>query len=344
MEPASNKNLLPVNAIDRMISSYTGGINTQGYYEAVYLAPDPQKKTNYVEVNEDGVPIVYINGSKLPPTETVTKPGLTPQEITTKNSTTGVTQTSAGSGKKEYTVLTPTGFASTLVQGVFSVAVTIAIIMGIVVTYLIIRTRQLHHHEEHIRAAAPGHGGGHAGGHGQIHDAHPHDSHGIPVPHGPTHHHAPDHDHHHNDAEGAPQETIQEEPAHMLVDLAEVPAVSDLNESTVEHGDTTNSDVANRLSDIRDYARGTDTVLWRHALMDIDLILEDLLARKNIPGNNTTERLANTDVTKLSSLNDALTAHAFYEQMTSGVEPINAQSMQRLLALYEPIFSELGLK
>lgn len=353
MEPTSSDNLLPVQAVDRLIGSYAGGLNTESYYYTEYVNPQQQQTpTNYIEVNEDGIPIVYINGTSVPATPTVQKPGLTPQ-VNAQQQVQN-TQTSAGNGTKDFAVMSPTGFATTLINAVFSVAVTIAIIMGIVVTYLIIRTRQLHHHEEHVRAAAPG---GHGDSHG--HDTHSHDSHGHDAqsdvthdthdthtetvgPHAPLEHPAPPPTE--SFYTGAPHpDAPAEYPGVTLLDESDI-AADFQTEHATEHGDTSLSDVHNRFSAIRTYVAGEDPITWRHALMDIDLVLEDMLARKGLPGNSTAERLAHADARHLTMLNEALIARAYYEQLVAGTEPITQESMQKLLALYGPVLAELGLK
>ncbi len=337
MEPTSSENLLPIQAVDRLIGSYTGGINTESYYYAEYVGQPPQQKnTNYIEVNEDGIPIVYINGSSVPATESVQKPGLTPQESASTGTKTQ-TETSAGNGGKEYDVLSPSGFATTLISAVFSVAVTIAIIMGIVVTYLIIRTRQLHHHEEHVRSVAPG-------SHG---DTHGHNTHSEPKaeevvgPHATFEHPAP------AQTESFYSEVRPDAPSEYagvtLLDEEDVAPEPSEKVEIFGASDTSFSDVSNRFSAVRTYVAGEDPIAWRHALMDIDLILEDLLARKGLEGNSAAERLAHADARHLTILNEALTARAYYEQLVAGTEPITQQSMQKLLSLYGPVLAELGL-
>jgi hypothetical protein len=343
MEPTSSENLLPIQAVDRMIGSYSGGINTEEYYYAAYGQQNAAPRvTNYVEVNEDGIPIVYINGASLPPTETVQKPGLTPQE--TKQAS--QKQTQAGNGKKDFEVMSPTGFANTLISAVFSIAVTIAIIMCIVVVYLIIRTRQLHHHEEHVRSVAPG---GHGHDHGQdqhiaeVHtdtheqheSKHAHDDHASRVqPHGQFEHSMPDLTPHYYE-EPKPQ------PESAYVPLVITNEQSDIEEK--EHGDTSASDVSHRYELVKSYSAGTDPISWRHALMDIDLLLEDMLARKGIEGVDAGDRLTHADASHMTMIHEALTARSFYERLISGEEKITQESMQRLLALYGPVLAELGL-
>lgn len=350
MEPTSSDNLLPIQAVDRLIGSYAGGINTESYYYTEYVNPQQQQTpTNYIEVNEDGIPIVYINGSSVPATATVQKPGLTPQEGAVQQPV-QQTQTSAGTGTKDFAVMSPTGLATTLINAVFSIAVTIAIIMGIVVTYLIIRTRQLHHHEEHVRAAAPGgHGDSHGhdahapghGGHGDAAHA-THDAHAETVgPHAPFEHPAPPPTE--SFYTGSPHpDAPAEYPGVTLLDASDI-AQDVQNEQTGEHGDTSLSDVHNRFSAIRTYVAGDDPISWRHALMDIDLVLEDMLARKGLSGNSTAERLSHADARHLTMLNEALTARAYYELLVAGDEPITQETMQKLLALYGPVLAELGL-
>ncbi|MFM2414979.1 MAG: hypothetical protein RI911_672 [Candidatus Parcubacteria bacterium] len=351
MEPVSNENLLPIQAVDRMIGSYSGGINTDDYYYAAYgQQPSAPRPTSYVEVNEDGIPIVYINGESLPPTETVQKPGLTPQ-VTQQQ------QTQAGDGKKQFDVLTPSGFASTLIGAVFSIAVTIAIIMCIVVVYLIIRTRQLHHHEEHVRGVAPG-------GHG--HDSHAHDAHGTNDAHtaqsghgaaevSADHAHDHDHDTQHVKPHGQFEHSIPDLTHNYYQEVKPQPTpeyaplvLPDETEPSIEgdlenRGDTSASDVKNRYDDVRAYIASNDEVTWRHALMDIDLLLEDMLARKGIEGVDAGDRLSHADASHMTMINEALTARAYYERLVSGEEKITKQSMERLLALYGPVLAELGL-
>lgn len=337
MEQTSGGSMMPVEAVDRLIGSYTGGINTETYYYAEYVGQQPQQtKSNYIEVNEDGIPIVYINGSSVPATETVRKPGLTPQE--SANTAPQVrTETSAGTGQKEYQVLSPSGFATTLVNAVFSIAVTIAIIMGIVVTYLIIRTRQLHHHEEHVRSVAPG-----------SHDSHGHGDHATPKqeevvgPHAAFEHPAQPVTESFYSGEARP-EASPEYPGVTLLDESDIVRAPDIEEVNATKGDTSLSDVTNRFAAVRTYVAGEDPITWRHALMDIDLILEDLLARKGLEGNSAAERLAHADARHLSILNEALTARAYYEQLVAGAEPITQESMRKLLSLYGPVLAELGL-
>jgi hypothetical protein len=363
MDPVSGQNILPVSAVDRLIGSYAGGMNTDVYYQQTYgQTPQPQQHTSYVEVNEEGIPIVYINGQATPPTATVTQPGLTTQ----------TSQTTQVTGKKSYDVLTPTGFATTVINAVFSIAVIIAIIMGFVVVYLIIRTKQLHHHEEHVRGVL--HGDSHGGtGHGH---AAPTADHAAASPaHGATAHeteHVP-HNEHPTDDQALEPEGVAGDEAYVEATMAGLESSEhdvfededegesgatqkqDANDAVADvvmddglsaetRGDTSNSAVSERFRVVREYAAGDDAAEWRHALMDIDLILEDLLAKKGIPGNSTSERLANTDSTQLQTLQDALAAHAYYEQLVDDEdEDLSKASLQKLITMYGPVFAEFGL-
>jgi hypothetical protein len=340
MDPVSSDNLIPLGAVDRLIGSYAGGINTSTYYENAYGVPAPQHNS-YVEVDENGIPIVYIQGQAVAPTDTVRRPGLTTQEGVAPKP--GQATTSAGNGK-QFQVLTPSGFATTLINSIFSIAVTIAIIAGFVVVYLIIRTKQLHHHEEHVRAVLtkPSGHGGHAPvaeTHAvQDHTAHAADPHPVIID-----------DHSSDELEGHEMhedELELPEPAVQRYDenAAEPHAyVSDAITADAEHGDTSHADVAYRFGVIQDYVAGDDPINWRHALMDIDLILEDLLAQRGIQGSDAAERLSHADTTQVKTLSEALIARAQYERMIEGSEPITADTMSKLLKLYTPVFAEFGL-
>src|SRR3989344_1602170 len=83
---------------------------------------------------------------------------------------------------------------------------------------------------------------------------------------------------------------------------------------------------------------------WRQAIIEADIMLDDLLRARGYPGATIGERLKHVDPAKLVSLNDAWEAHKVRNEIAhqGSAFKISEHAAHRAIARYENVFHELG--
>lgn len=317
---ASSQSVIPLGSIDRMVGSFVGGSDTGTYYTEAYgvqpvsqgqtipvesITITPQLQTGAMQ-NQQGAPIHNVQMQ---------------QTVQQKN---GVD-------------ISPPAVASTIIQGVFSFAVTASIICAIFVLYVIIRSRQLHHHEEHIRGV--GHGG-HGDTHGKVAQQEPapavahtniqHEVPGVPSEHPSAFMPVSAHD----------ETSFSVQPSVQAHDDGQADTISTSDGEEIPLVDISDP-LAIRHHALQLYIESPEEHDWRYALMDMDLLLDDALLRKGYIGNNTEDKLSRLNSSVLHSHESAIQAHDAYIQLTADDTLLTHESIKNLYALYEPVFKEL---
>ncbi len=325
MDATNSDSIIPLGALDRMVGTYVGGSNTGVYYEDAYgtQAEPPQQviPTESITITPATAPTVAVPSNTGTPVISQQKDD-TSAPLQTNESTTGSVDISAPA------------VATTIVNGIFSFAVTASIICGIFVLYIIIRTRQLHHHEEHVRGVL-GHGHGddthtdaHAhGSHDVHHDTHVAEAH---VPHTPMANALREEDMH--DVGQEKQRDI------VIADGSELEESKNYSRQDMQSEDP----LQVRHQAIQLYVASDDEHEWRYALMDMDLLLDDVLLKNGYSGADTVEKLSHVDIGRLHSIASAREAHSEYQKMILA-EALTKNSIQHLYQLYAPVFTELGI-
>jgi hypothetical protein len=100
---------------------------------------------------------------------------------------------------------------------------------------------------------------------------------------------------------------------------------------------------ASRLKTIREDASGEDEDAWYTALMDVNLLLEDILTEKNFEGTTVKEMLASDEAKSLATRDLALEAEAQFQKLISGEEQLTKDAITQLVNMYAKVCKELGV-
>jgi hypothetical protein len=172
----------PLEVIDRTVSSYTGGLRTDEYYMKIYAneqggvptdtlvieqgppksgaqtyTPTTPQQTQGGDVGRSESPIDAFLRTTAPHDAQVQPQNSVPVNTSTQT-TQQYTQT-VGTSPKPVDVSPVTAFSFVL-NAAFSFAVVMSVIGLMFIVYVMMRTRQLHHHEHHVKEL---------GGHGAVH-------------------------------------------------------------------------------------------------------------------------------------------------------------------------------
>jgi len=84
---------------------------------------------------------------------------------------------------------------------------------------------------------------------------------------------------------------------------------------------------------------------WRLAIMEADVMLEELLRTLGLHGDSVGEMLKSADVNEFSTLNDAWDAHKVRNAVAHGGASfdLNERETKRVIALFEKVFKEFGI-
>ena len=98
-----------------------------------------------------------------------------------------------------------------------------------------------------------------------------------------------------------------------------------------------------RWSHIESLIDGTTASEWREAIIEADIMLDDILARKGYVGVGVGEKLKSIESTTLSSLQDAWEAHKVRNQIAhqGSTFDLSETIARRTIARYESVFREL---
>jgi hypothetical protein len=365
----------PLDIIDRTVSTYAGGMNTDTYYAQIYanqqhgvltetIVIDAAVQKNSAQVQQRDAAGQYQTSGTVQQNQTIepipaqsespidvflrtTAPGAqnTPSTAVQPVATTQQTTTTAQS---QYTqtvgaastkiAVTPTGAFGFVVSAAFSVAVVISVIGLMFIVYIIIRTRQLHHHEHHVKEL---------GGHGPA-DVHAktHESTHAPVAGA----HAEDDDH--TEIKGSLDDSEEQD----IIDNDIEDAVPAFAAAAVTAPETfaptppieslTNDEAtlySSRLKTIKDDAAGDDEDAWYTALMDVNLFLEDILGERGYEGTTVKEMLQDDETKTLATRDVALEAEAEFQKLISGEKPLTQDAIVALVNMYAKVCKELGV-
>lgn len=299
-------------------------------------------------------PTTYVSGQPSAPASVPATQGTSTTVGTTYTTSVGATPAVS---------VSPTGVFGFLVQAAFSVAVVVSVIGVMFIVYIIIRTRQLHHHEHHVKELG-GHAVGHGGGHApatthEVHvDAHSslaaHDT----VPEEDASHHREEHheepfvengvETHVYDAPHAPHDTILAVHEDDIIETSDMPPVtgddmSPPRKPTEVMTDEESTLFASRLATVRADAASDDEDAWYTALMDVNLLLEDILTEKNFEGATVKEMLMSDAGQGMATRDLALEAEAQFQKLISGEEPLTQDAIVHLVNMYAKVCKELGV-
>jgi hypothetical protein len=115
--------------------------------------------------------------------------------------------------------------------------------------------------------------------------------------------------------------------------------VSDLDPEVAEHA----KDLS-RWAHIQTLIESAQERDWREAIMEADIMLEDMLVERGYAGDTTGERLKNVDRNKFKTLPEAWEAHKVRNQIAhEGIAfPLSDQLAYRTIKRYEAVFKEFG--
>ncbi len=96
---------------------------------------------------------------------------------------------------------------------------------------------------------------------------------------------------------------------------------------------------------VDEHIHSDDPNKWKLAIIEADIILNDLLDSLNLPGDTIGEKLKAVDTSDFRSIEDAWEAHKIRNAIAhEGSEfLINEREAQRVIGLYEKVFSEFEM-
>jgi len=98
-----------------------------------------------------------------------------------------------------------------------------------------------------------------------------------------------------------------------------------------------------RWEHIQSLLEGASLSEWREAIIEADIMLDDVLARAGYAGDGVGEKLKSADPTKFRTLQDAWEAHKVRNQIAHQGSTFNISDMlaRRTIGHYEAVFREL---
>lgn len=102
----------------------------------------------------------------------------------------------------------------------------------------------------------------------------------------------------------------------------------------------------NRLQDVVQHIESDNPNDWKLAIIEADIILDDVLKQRGYAGNSLGERLRSISPQSLSSLNDAWEAHKVRNRIAhEGADFILTKRLASdTIARYERVFVEFGVR
>lgn len=110
----------------------------------------------------------------------------------------------------------------------------------------------------------------------------------------------------------------------------------------MQQGGATKSD---RFLELQEHIESSNPNDWKLAIIEADIILDDILKRQGYAGTSLGERLKSISPTTLASLDDAWQAHKVRNQIAhAGAEFVLTQKIAReTIVQYERVFKEMGI-
>ena len=102
---------------------------------------------------------------------------------------------------------------------------------------------------------------------------------------------------------------------------------------------------SSRLTDVFAHAASERPNDWKLAIIEADIILDDILKQQGYAGNSLGERLKSISSNQLSTLNDAWEAHKVRNRIAhDGADFVLTQRVaQETIAQYQRVFAEFGI-
>lgn len=102
---------------------------------------------------------------------------------------------------------------------------------------------------------------------------------------------------------------------------------------------------SNRLQDVMTHSNSENPNDWKLAIIEADIILDDLLKLKGIPGASLGERLKNIAPQQLNAIQDAWEAHKIRNRIAhDGADFVLTKRIaQETINRYRRVFGELGM-
>lgn len=112
--------------------------------------------------------------------------------------------------------------------------------------------------------------------------------------------------------------------------------------STVIHVSDTESTEHPRWENIQSLLQGTSPSEWREAIIEADIMLDDILTQAGYSGESISEKLKKAEHSNFSSRQDAWEAHKVRNQIAheGSAFDLTASLAQRTIARYEHVFRE----
>ena len=110
----------------------------------------------------------------------------------------------------------------------------------------------------------------------------------------------------------------------------------------MQQGGATKSD---RFAELQSHIESNNPNDWKLAIIEADIILDDLLKRKGYAGVSLGDRLKSISPSSLASLDDAWQAHKIRNQIAhAGADFVLTQKIAReTIVQYERVFREMGM-
>ena len=102
---------------------------------------------------------------------------------------------------------------------------------------------------------------------------------------------------------------------------------------------------SNRLEDVLTHSSSSNPNDWKLAIIEADIILDDILKKQGYAGNSLGERLKSIAPSQLESLQDAWEAHKVRNNIAhQGADFILTQRLaQETITKYQRVFAEFGV-
>ncbi|MEI6396642.1 MAG: hypothetical protein WCO48_01035 [Candidatus Taylorbacteria bacterium] len=108
---------------------------------------------------------------------------------------------------------------------------------------------------------------------------------------------------------------------------------------TAVAGDVT---LAKRWDSVKSHIESTNPNDWRQAIMDADIILDDLLNKMEYHGESVGEKLKRVEKSDFNTLDEAWEAHKIRNQIAheGSTTSLNQYEAKRVINLYKKVFEE----
>ncbi len=101
-----------------------------------------------------------------------------------------------------------------------------------------------------------------------------------------------------------------------------------------------------RWENVKQHLNSENVSDWRFAILEADILLNDLITQKGYMGDTMADKLKAIDISDLNSINDAWEAHKARNKIAhEGTSyELTYRETRRIINLYKNVFTELGLQ